>query len=101
MREHRDTGDLITTPWTAERLDPALICDQATDRLPRPRRWHPSPLTGQRWRWCFLAFTHTDFPCRFTLFDPARHLTGVGVGVRVGVGVEVDVEGGVEAWAGD
>jgi hypothetical protein len=33
MRAHRDTGDLITTPWTAERLDPTLIWSQATDRL--------------------------------------------------------------------
>lgn len=33
MREHRSTGDLITTPWAAERLDPAEIWRQALDRL--------------------------------------------------------------------
>jgi len=33
MREFRDTGDLITNAWTAERLDRNLIWGQAVDRL--------------------------------------------------------------------
>jgi hypothetical protein len=33
MREHRQTGDLHTNAWTAERLDRALIWRQANDRL--------------------------------------------------------------------
>lgn len=33
MREHRDTGDLFTNAWSAERLDRELIWRQAEDRL--------------------------------------------------------------------
>jgi len=33
MREYRDTGALHTNTWTAERLDRALIWQQAADRL--------------------------------------------------------------------
>lgn len=33
MREHRDTGSLHTSAWTAERLNRDLIWNQAADRL--------------------------------------------------------------------
>ena len=33
MREHRDTGDLHTNAWTAERFDRDLIWEGAADRL--------------------------------------------------------------------
>ncbi|MBO2447827.1 hypothetical protein J4573_12055 [Actinomadura barringtoniae] len=33
VRDFRDAGKLITTPWTAERLDRRLIWHQAEDRL--------------------------------------------------------------------
>ena len=33
MREFRDTGELFTNAWSAERLDRALIWRQAEDRL--------------------------------------------------------------------
>lgn len=33
MREFKDAGMLYTNAWTAERFDPALIWQQATERL--------------------------------------------------------------------
>jgi hypothetical protein len=38
MRRHGQTGDLITTAWTAERFDKWLIWRQALDRLSSPER---------------------------------------------------------------
>jgi hypothetical protein len=33
MRQHRDTGDLVTVAWNADRFEPSLIWQQALARL--------------------------------------------------------------------